>query len=60
MAKLLSLTLVALVVGLAIGGAGSSSAGPPPRDCVTVDTTVKDLDIDVDNSKDLSIGDQSI
>lgn len=60
MAKLLFLTLTAVVVGLAIGGADSSSAGPPPRDLVTVDTTVKDLDIDVDNSNDLSIGDQFI
>jgi hypothetical protein len=60
MSKFLVLTLAAVVVALAIGDAGSSSGGPPPRDLVTVDTTVKDLDIDVDNSNDLTIGDQFI
>jgi hypothetical protein len=60
MSKFLALTLATVVVALVIGGAGSSSGGPPPRDLVTVDTTVKDLDIDVDNSNDLTIGDQFI
>lgn len=60
MIKLLAVTAAAAFAGLIIGGASPSSGAAPPKDFIAIDTTVKDLDIDVDNSKDLSIGDQFI
>jgi hypothetical protein len=51
--------LAALVIGGASGASGSSGESES-HDFVAIDTTVKETDIDVDNSKSFTIGDQFI
>jgi allene oxide cyclase-like protein len=51
--------LAALIVG-AVSAASSSSRGSDGRDFTALDTTVKETDIDVDNSNSFTIGDEFI
>jgi allene oxide cyclase-like protein len=51
-------TLAALIVGGVSAASGSHRS--PNRDFTALDTTVKETDIDVDNSNSVTIGDQFI
>jgi len=51
--------LAVLVIG-SVSGASGMDGGAQPREFIAIDTTVKETDIDVDNSKSFTIGDQFI
>jgi hypothetical protein len=51
--------LAVLVIG-SVSGASGWHGGAHPRDFISIDTTVKETDIDVDNSNSFTIGDQFI
>lgn len=51
--------LVALILG-GVSAASSSDDRPDGRDFTALDTTVKETDVDVDNSNSLTVGDEFI
>lgn len=60
--RLLPIGAASILAVVLIGASGASGAdgGAHPREFIAIDTTVKETDIDVDNSKSFTIGDQFI
>jgi hypothetical protein len=53
-------SVLAVLIIASVSGASGGDGGAHPRQFIAIDTTVKETDIDVDNSDSFTIGDQFI